>query len=495
MKRIIIGSLTAIIAAFVLFGCNGGNYSFTEPTANFDLIDSLIEDGDFVSAETLIEKTLQAKGLSEEERYKLYFEKDKMERILREFNLTKEDAVEYISKYIPEVTDSQIDSWIGSGALEAKKIYGKWHFFKKSLHNLFLIDTNAAKAYIAKEGVEEETSDFLKGYLPDVLAESQRQFGLPYIKPQRMRVNVRMRVFPQAAPAGEIVRMWRPYIHESPKYKDIRLLNVYRSDNSTDYIISPKENIRQSLYVEMKANGIDTLIAGYTLEFTSYNEYHPNLEEYIKPYDTSSVLYKTYTSEREQHVIFTKKIQNLTAQIVGNETNPYNKVKKIWSYIANTFPWAGARDYSTIPNIPMYVLRDGHGDCGQVTLLFITMARIAGVPAKWQSGWMLHPGFVNLHDWAQVYYEGVGWVSVDQSFGFNGSPENEQQYYFFSRGLDAYRYIVNEDYGAWAPLYPAKVYPHFDEVDFQMGEVESRFGNIYNGSDGWRCWMDVEYLD
>ena len=364
-----------------------------------------------------------------------------------------------------------------------------------------------------------------------------------------------MRVMPEAVPAGEVVRMWLPYPKENARqknlelkrvfigygsnYKDLELPQVnqqlkFRAESlgyataNTDgtlastfaedgthikgsegayqangYIISGPDAARRSLYVEMVSNGKDTLKVGYDLSYTSYNQYFGKLEEQIQPYDTTSLVYKTYTAEREKHIIFTQKIKNLADSLTNGVTEPYEKVKRIWCWITENIPWAGARDYSTIPNIPMYVLKNGHGDCGQVSLLFMTMARYKGIPARWQSGWMVHPGHVNLHDWAEVYYEGVGWVPVDQSFGYSGGDRDkadttsvltdDQQMlkFFFSKGLDAYRMIVNDDYGAWAPLYPAKIYPHNDEVDFQMGEVEWRGGNVLNG--GWKCWMDVDY--
>ncbi|MBN2570670.1 MAG: transglutaminase domain-containing protein, partial [Ignavibacteriales bacterium] len=108
---------------------------------------------------------------------------------------------------------------------------------------------------------------------------------------------------------------------------------------------------------------------------------------------------------------------------------------------------------------------------------------------KWQSGWMFHPDNINLHDWGEVYFEGYGWVPVDQSFGIqNSSDENLK--YFFLGGLDAYRLIVNDDYSV--PLYPSKIFPRSETVDFQRGEVEWRCGNLY--FDKWDYHMDVEYL-
>lgn len=35
---------------------------------------------------------------------------------------------------------------------------------------------------------------------------------------------------------------------------------------------------------------------------------------------------------------------------------------------------------------------------------------------------MMHPKAWNLHDWAEIYFEGIGWVPVDQSFGIPTLP-------------------------------------------------------------------------
>jgi transglutaminase-like putative cysteine protease len=188
--------------------------------------------------------------------------------------------------------------------------------------------------------------------------------------------------------------------------------------------------------------------------------------------------------------VFSEKIKAAVKEVVGDETNPYLKVKKIFEWININFPWASAREYSTIPNIPEYVLANRHGDCGQVSLLFITMARCAGVPAKWQSGWMMHPGNKNLHDWAEVYYDGKGWVPVDQSFGRIAGAPDDDSYYFFTKGLDAYRMIVNQ--GISGNFYPAKIHPRSETVDFQRGEVEWKGENLYFGR--WRYKMEIEYL-
>lgn len=139
----------------------------------------------------------------------------------------------------------------------------------------------------------------------------------------------------------------------------------------------------------------------------------------------------------------------------------------------------------------MYVLENKHGDCGQVTLLFVTLCRICGIPAHFQSGFMMHPKAWNLHDWGEIYFEGVGWVPVDQSFGIPTYAENQREEWFYLGGIDSWRMIVNSDYGK--ELSPQKTYPRSETVDFQRGEVEWEGGNIY--FDQWDYDMDIEYLD
>ncbi|MBV5349323.1 transglutaminase domain-containing protein, partial [bacterium] len=172
----------------------------------------------------------------------------------------------------------------------------------------------------------------------------------------------------------------------------------------------------------------------------------------------------------------------------AGETNPLLKVQKIYNWINDSVRWASALEYSTIPDIPGYVIETHHGDCGMQTLLFMTLARSQGIPVKWQSGWMLHPNEVNLHDWCEVYYEGIGWVPLDQSFGLQASPD-EKIRNFYCSGIDSYRLIVNDDYGR--KLVPEKKFPRSEPYDFQRGELEWEGGNLY--FDQWNWDVEVKY--
>ncbi len=135
-----------------------------------------------------------------------------------------------------------------------------------------------------------------------------------------------------------------------------------------------------------------------------------------------------------------------------------------------------------------FCLTHMYGDCGMQTLLFMTLCRYKGIPARWQSGWMLHPGNVNLHDWCEVWYNGIGWVPVDVSFKLQDSDDMNIKEFYIS-GIDSYRLIVNTDYGR--ELHPKKKFPRSEPWDFQRGEMEWQKGNLY--FDVWKRSIDVEY--
>ena len=79
-------------------------------------------------------------------------------------------------------------------------------------------------------------------------------------------------------------------------------------------------------------------------------------------------------------------------------------LQAIYRYIVANYPWASAIEYSTIPNIPEYVIENRKGDCGQVAhcLSPCCVTRVLPVtPERVDDA----PGEVNLHDWAEVYFE------------------------------------------------------------------------------------------
>jgi len=413
------------------------------------------------------------------------FQQEKMNRTQIDFSRTKEQVVEYIRRYIPDVTEEQLLQWENEKSLECMIINGKKMYFNNAAPNLFRINKEAIAIKRAKDGLELDGKDRVNStHVPQVVSEAKANRAT-IVHPVRMRVKYTLTVKPNVVPEGEIIRCWLPFPRtDQPRQTDVKLL----STSDKKYTIAPVNCKHSTLYMERKQEKDKPTIFSAEYEYTSSAEWHSLKPEDILPYNKKTSLYKEYTSERESHIRFTPRIKELAQQLVGDEKNPLLKVKRIYEWI-NNIPWASAREYSTLDNIPEYVLDNKHGDCGQVSLLFITLARYCGIPAKFQSGFMMHPEGKNMHDWAQVYFEGIGWVPVDQSFGLFPSM-NEDEKYFFMTGIDSYRMIVNDDYSC--SLYPRKRYPRSETVDFQRGEVEWRNGNLYFNQWNWN--LDIEYL-
>ena len=84
-------------------------------------------------------------------------------------------------------------------------------------------------------------------------------------------------------------------------------------------------------------------------------------------------------------------MRKFSREAVGDERNPYRIAQKLFAAV-DRIPWAGALEYSTIGNISDYALHAGHADCGQQTLLLMTLLRLNGIPSRWQSGMMFAEG-------------------------------------------------------------------------------------------------------
>lgn len=412
------------------------------------------------------------------------WEADLHHRLLNDFSKTREQVKEYIRKYIPDVTDRQLDEWEKTGELECRVIDGEKKYFHNAAPNLFRINKECARLKAkrdtpGRDGEVTVREDNTRAVMKQA-AKSKERIGAP----KHFRIRYTITVKPDAVPEGETVRCWMPMPRtDVPRQKNVKLL----STSQPDFVRSPMDYAHSTVYMEKKAEAGKPTVFSEEFEFDAYGAWFDLDTAATTTYDTTSDLYKTYTSERDCHMVFTPQIRALAERLTQGAATPLAKARRIFKWVDDNFPWASAREYSTIENIPAYVLDNHHGDCGQVTLLFLTLCRSLGIPAHFQSGFMLHPGEENLHDWGEIYVPEYGWVPVDQSFGIPAYAKNEQETYFFFGGIDSFRMIVNNDYGC--PLYPAKHFPRSETVDFQRGEVEWAGGNLY--FDQWRWKLEV----
>jgi transglutaminase-like putative cysteine protease len=431
-------------------------------------------------------------------RQRYSWDRDLSQRLAVDFCKTREEMKEYIQKYVPDVTEQQIDAWTESGKLESMVIGKRTMYFRNAAPNLFRIvpELKAIKDSVDNVGtgldghqaIDAVTIPAIESAVTKNL-EGDRSSEDYLALPKRMRVRFSLTVPVNTLRPGKTLRCWLPYPRaDVARQTDIKFIEA--GVDSTAYpmdriIFSEPDCPHSSLYMEAKTNRYRDITFYEVFEYTSYGELHPVDPDLVLAYDTTNAEYKEYTSEREKHIIFTDRIKALADSLSAGIDNPYLQAKAFYTWIDENIPWASAREYSTMENIPEYVLANGHGDCGMKTLLLMTLCRYKGIPIRWQSGLMMHPGSKNLHDWAEIYFEGYGWVPVDQSFGI--TPYGG---YFFLGGIEPYRLIVNSDFGR--EFSPAKKYPRSETVDFQRGEVEWEGGNLYFNQ--WDYDFKIDYL-
>lgn len=474
MKLVVICSLV-----FILFGCKNSTSTETQ-------IKSEIELGNFTHASQLIDSVITLPTTTIVVQQELLFTKDSLRRVMLDFNKDIEDVVTWIKdNHGFEPTADQLSDWEQAKALEYRIIDQQKKYFRNAAPNLFRVSKSAKRlSNQSKLTSDTPTDSLLTEALEEVdMNDTDWEYDLPQ---KTMKVFYTLSVKPNVVKSGEIIRAWLPY----PRKDIVRQTNVrFISASHPNYIISDDRTAHTSIYMEQQAVIDSPTVFKVEYEFTSQGEWI-NFEHIENATANSKFIdYNKYTAERKPHIQFTDALKSLTDKVTQNATTTSEKVSAIYQHITNSYPWASALEYSTIENIPEYVIENKKGDCGQVALLLITMLRYKGIPARWQSGWMMHPGEVNLHDWAEYYIDGVGWIPIDVSFGRGGDSDNPVPKYFYISGIDSYRLYVNNDFSG--SFYPAKKYPRSETVDFQRGEVETDKENLY--FDKWTYKMQVEY--
>lgn len=452
----------------------------TKSTPSLDTVIHMVDGGQFDAADARIGKALEHAHLSADQKRAWSYQRERMRRMRMDFTLTAEDVKKQVRQRIPDLTDAEFARWDANGLFENMVIDGKRLYFRRSPANLFRLSAEArerrAKQTPLSGSFLEQASDYHREIIREAVAS-----GKSSVLPQRVKVTQRLTVDADAVPAGKTLRAWIPYPRDIPgQQENIR----FDSSRPERHRVAPKSAMQRTVYMEQTATAGKPTVFSVTYELDLYAQYHVIDADEVKPAKITPEL-KPYVAEREPHVVFSQPLKVFSKQVVGDATNPYRIAQRIYAAVDDT-PWAGAREYSTISNLSAYALHAGHGDCGQQTMLLITLMRMNGIPARWQSGWTFTRGDYNdIHDWAEIYLDPYGWVPVDVTYGRLDSADPAVKWFYLG-GLDNFRIAFNDDFGR--RFVPAKHSFRSDNVDSQRGEVEWEGGNLYY--DQWNYHFD-----
>lgn len=430
-----------------------------------------IDAGQFAQGEATIADLLAQSGLDAPTRRALEFQRERMRRIRLDFTLDANAVKARLRQQIPDLGDAEFAAWDAHGLLERQRIDGRTLYFKRAPANLFRLSAEARARRAVPTPLADGPMETANAHHVEI-RDAALASGRNSVAPRRLRVTQSLTVHADAVPAGQTVRAWIPYPRALPgQQEDIRFV----ASEPARATVAPESALQRTAYLERPARAGQPTRFSVTYELTIYGRYHAiDAAKVVTPTLTPELA--PFVAERAPHVVFSESMRLFSRQIVGDEKDPWRVAQKLYAAV-DQVPWAGAREYSTISAIGDYALHAGHADCGQQTLLLITLLRLNGIPARWQSGMVWSDGdYSNLHDWGQLYLAPYGWIPMDVTSGRLDSADPAIAGFYLG-GQDAYRIAFNDDWGR--DFVPPKRHFRSDTVDSQRGEAEWDGGNLY----------------
>lgn len=406
---------------------------------------------------------------------------DIIRRTRREYSLDADGLLAKVKKSVPDATAKEVQRWAKESRARFRVIDGTKFFFRREPQNIFLFSESAKKRRAAAGNAPVKSNYKLTDHLAAVAEEAERT-GNVEVQPVRHRITHTLTIHGNhpALKPGALVRVWLPFPQEYRQQRDVKLVSA----SPEPKLLAPNGvegnpvsgGAQRTLYFEqVVSDPTEPLKFQEVVEYTAY-AYYPKLDKALAqplPADWNNAC----LDERPPHIVFTPQIRKQVRAIVGKETNALTRALKIFRWVSTNIPWNAEDEYCTIPSLAIKGFTARRGDCGVQNTVLITMCRLAGIPARWQSGFETKPGeHWGMHDWAEMHLAPWGWLPADASYGVQESNDPRVAD-FYCGHQDSYRWIVNLDWGR--ELFPPRKSLRSEPADLQRGEVEVDGKNLY----------------
>ncbi len=418
--------------------------------------------GNFTGARKAIRRLLMSEGISYPLRCRLELELNNLEYIESRYTLSEEEALFAMQKRIPSMTAQE---------LEELRVEDKadWMYIDGKVKFIDCFDATLYKVYPELWSATENGDESDYSLIQSVVDNAVLRMGENGRSKMTAHIHIRhdFNLKNEAVEKGKRLHVHMPLPLEKGSVKNLKIIKI--SPDCTS--LPQKEDIQPTVYFDIEAG--DGQVFSVEYEFDNELDYidlsKANLEEIARTDVPEEE--KKYLQEEFPHIRFTPYLTELAKELAGGETNPLLIVRRFYDFITTKTDYRFVRDYCSIDNIPEYCALNRRGDCGVQALLFITLCRIAGIPAVWQSGLDAKPGDVGEHDWARFYVPSIGWVYADLSYGGSSYIRGAfDRWNFFFGNVDPYRVPIND--GFQKELAPAKIHMRIDPYDNQCGEAE-----------------------
>ncbi|MBQ9409868.1 MAG: transglutaminase domain-containing protein [Clostridia bacterium] len=441
----------------------------------FDLpedLDRAKKSGNFEKLEKLLDLRLSSGRLTPILRDRLTLEKMMLSRFTRRYLYSRDEALALCKCRIRDFTEEEFDFYEDSGLVDYIYTQGGKRYVSSFCSTLIkTVPSLGARRTDAPEELDDGTAFY--PFYEDIRKNGSVKY--------RFRIKSSLKIEDEAFQSGETYSVHLPV--PAPCAQQVKEdICVF---TAPDALISGENAAQRTVYFKRRLT--ENRPFEYESAFTSQINY-------VDPFrDAPHIVYPLVpapcaddVSEQYPHIVFTPYLKQLAAWIVGEEKRPLYQAKKIYDYITLNVRYTFMRSYLTIERQAEFCALNLKGDCGIQAILFITLCRILGIPARWQSGWTVDKFTTGDHDWAQFYTEEFGWLFADPSYGGGGTrQEDEVKRNFYFGNVDPFRMVANRRY--MSEFEPAKRHLRNDPCDSQDGEVETETGaldsNCYDKTD------------
>ena len=412
--------------------------------------------GDFEGAQKMIQHFL-SKDIPQSLRKRLEIEGDII-RVMgnNEYPYNYEEALKIMSGHLKDFKEEELCYLKEIGAADWIYIDGTVHFQRRFYENLIKTRPDLAARVIVQDVDDAQVNEKKQKLLDDNVKYMKEHGG----RSVRTRIRATIKAKKEFEEVGRKVRVHLPVPKICQQVSNIKILG-----SSPEITYTAPENAPQrTVYFETELSPGQEFMVEYIYD------YHVNYVE-LDPAKAWAKQPDFCLEEQAPHIMFTPYLRELRDELAADETNPVILARRFYDFVTTKVMYSYMREYFTIDCIPEYCAVNQKGDCGVQALLFITLCRMSGIPARWQSGLYATEYYTGCHDWAQFYVEPYGWVFADPSFGGSAwrSGQTERWNYYFGN-LDIFRMPANSE--IQMEFMPEKKWLRGDPIDNQRGEFE-----------------------